>query len=63
VYVRVSQREDVVRLTVRDDGRGFDETALARSGNGLVNMRTRASEAGGTLDIRHDRGTEITLRL
>ncbi len=49
--------------TVRDDGRGFDETTLSGSGNGLQNMRARAAEARGTLDIRVDRGTEIVLRV
>ncbi|MBV8759220.1 MAG: ATP-binding protein [Deltaproteobacteria bacterium] len=52
-----------ITATVRDDGRGFDPAALPGTGNGLTNMRARATAAGGTLDIRHDSGTEITLRL
>ncbi|HEX7704187.1 MAG TPA: ATP-binding protein, partial [Kofleriaceae bacterium] len=49
--------------TVRDDGNGFEEDTLVRRGNGLTNMRSRAAEAGGTLDVRCDHGTEVTLRL
>lgn len=38
-----------LQLTVRDDGRGFDP---AQSGGlGLVTMRERAQQVGGTLDI------------
>jgi signal transduction histidine kinase len=48
---------------VRDDGRGFDETALSGTGNGLHNMRTRAAEIGGVLAIRVDGGTEVVLRI
>lgn len=49
--------------TVRDDGRGFDEAALPGTGNGLQNMRARAAEARGSLEIRIDGGTELVLRI
>jgi signal transduction histidine kinase len=49
--------------TVRDDGCGFDEAALAGTGNGLQNMRARAAEAEGALAIRVDNGTEVELRI
>jgi signal transduction histidine kinase len=60
----------VVKLTmsglvasVRDNGTGFDEPSLARRGNGLTNMRARAAEAGGKLDVHCNGGTEVVLRL
>lgn len=49
--------------TVRDDGRGFDEASLSGGGNGLANMRARAAEAGGTVVIRSNEGTEVVLRI
>lgn len=49
--------------SVRDDGSGFVENALPGTGNGLANMRARAAQAGGNLEIHHDAGTEIVLRL
>jgi signal transduction histidine kinase/ligand-binding sensor domain-containing protein len=48
---------------VRDNGKGFTEADLPGTGNGLANMRARAEEAGGTIEIRGDQGTEIVLRL
>lgn len=49
--------------TVRDDGRGFDEASLPGTGNGLANMRARAADAGGTLEVRTKGGTEVVLRI
>lgn len=56
-------------LQVRDSGRGMSAAVLERGhlpGHwGLVGMRERAQDAGGTLDIHSEagRGTRITLRL
>jgi signal transduction histidine kinase/ligand-binding sensor domain-containing protein len=49
--------------TVRDNGCGFDETTLSGTGNGLANMRARAEEAGGVLEIHSNGGTEVVLRI
>jgi signal transduction histidine kinase len=51
VAVRLEYGRDTVRLTVTDDGRGADTTALVgESGRGLAGMRERANAVGGTLD-------------
>lgn len=60
-------------LALHDDGKGFDAgghwgTPLAsstRGGNGLINMRRRARDMGGTFDIisRPGEGTTARLRL
>jgi two-component system, NarL family, sensor histidine kinase UhpB len=49
-----------VRLTIQDDGRGFD-TKAASSGFGIAGMRERAALAGGTLAIQSvaNRGTNV----
>jgi signal transduction histidine kinase len=51
-------------FTLADDGCGFDATARANPGRGLVNLGIRARELGGTLgiDSAPGKGTRITLR-
>jgi len=60
VEVRVLRLGGDVALTVTDDGRGCDP-ARADSGLGLVNMRERARQLGGTfeLDSRPGHGTTV----
>ena len=57
--------EKQFRLTVRDDGAGFDpaKPPPTSGGFGLVGMKERAAELKGELCIRSepDKGTEITL--
>ena len=64
--VRFSLRLDENRLGlwIVDDGRGFDmQTELARPdcGNGLLNMRKRISDLGGTFELHSVPGTGTTL--
>jgi ligand-binding sensor domain-containing protein/signal transduction histidine kinase len=53
-----------VRLSVRDDGRGFDAAAQIADGHfGLIGMRERAEQIGGvlTIDSANERGTQIAV--
>jgi ligand-binding sensor domain-containing protein/signal transduction histidine kinase len=53
-----------VQLSVRDDGRGFDQTKTISNGHfGLVGMRERAKQIGGELRIVSEvgSGTEIVV--
>src|SRR5215216_3130519 len=53
-----------VRLSVRDDGRGFDPNGQIADGHfGLIGMRERAEQIGGVLTIHsaNERGTEIAV--
>ncbi len=55
--IKMRCTEDLVRIEVRDEGRGFDvQTALARgvpdAGFGLFSIRERIGHAGGRVDIR-----------
>jgi ligand-binding sensor domain-containing protein/signal transduction histidine kinase len=53
-----------VRLSVRDDGRGFDPGEQIADGHfGLIGMRERAEQVGGVLSVQSakDRGTEIAV--
>ncbi|CAM5668102.1 hypothetical protein GCM10010329_08910 [Streptomyces spiroverticillatus] len=60
-------RDDRARLTVTDDGCGFDPAGVRRAGRhlGLVSMRDRASGVGGTLTVHSEpgKGTTITLEV
>jgi signal transduction histidine kinase len=64
VSVRLADRADRWRLSVVDEGAGFDPQAGLASGTGigLVNMRDRLDAVGGTLtvDSRPGRGTTVT---
>lgn len=51
VQVQLVNGSNTVRLTVSDDGRGFDASAASGRGYGLVTMRERAEALGGSLTI------------
>lgn len=54
-----------VRLIVEDDGVGFDPEAVSHNGNGLQNIRSRASRIGGRLEIDSEsgRGTRVMINI
>jgi signal transduction histidine kinase len=64
IHVSVMQRDENLELTVKDDGTGFVESEI-KAGNGLYNMRKRAEELGGKLEIASEpgKGTRVTLKL
>ncbi|MEV5715617.1 sensor histidine kinase [Amycolatopsis mediterranei] len=62
VSVRLSAVDGAVRLTVCDDGAGFDPDHA--TGFGLRGMRSRAEQVGGRLSVRSGpSGTELTLEV
>jgi signal transduction histidine kinase len=53
-----------VRLSIRDDGRGFETDRQVADGHfGLIGMRERAAQIGGVLTIHSalERGTQIAI--
>lgn len=57
------RQKNTLRITVRDNGKGFDPTK-ASGRNGLKNMRARSEEIKAGLDIHSsDSGTVITLEV
>ncbi|MGH3256795.1 MAG: sensor histidine kinase [Streptosporangiaceae bacterium] len=48
--VRLAYADDVVRLTISDDGAGFDPE-LITGGYGLRGMRDRVAQVGGTIQV------------
>ena len=70
VLVSLLKKENVVSLSIKDDGIGFDPEALRKRAPraaklGLLGMQERAHAAGGVLEIRSviSKGTEVRLEL
>src|SRR5699024_6851582 len=63
VRVSAERANGHLRLTVSDNGKGFDPSTVGDHSYGLRGMRERAELAGATLDIdsRPDDGTRIVL--
>lgn len=64
VWLSIEWIRQELRVTVRDNGRGFDRRTLA-AGDGLRNMEERAREAGGRLTVSSVKGegTRIALEV
>ncbi|MFI1396769.1 sensor histidine kinase [Streptomyces sp. NPDC020681] len=64
VSIAVEYTDAVLRLAVRDTGRGFDGVVPLR-GYGLSGLRSRAAEVGGSAEVRSapGRGTAIEVVL
>jgi signal transduction histidine kinase len=66
VRIEAALEGNSLRLTVADDGAGFDPATRDEAGaDGLRNMRERMAGIGGTLEIQSEpgTGTGVTLRL
>lgn len=63
VRVELGVEDSVLRLTIEDDGRGFEPKAVMerRGGNGLGNMRKRVEALGGQITFNSSRGTRILI--
>lgn len=61
VRIELTPREDMVEVSVRDDGVGFDPRARRASAYGLVGMRFRVEACGGklTIDSTPGQGTSV----
>ncbi|MGH9347814.1 MAG: sensor histidine kinase [Vicinamibacterales bacterium] len=53
---------DELRITIQDDGIGFDAEASAHAGLGLVGIRERIAQLGGRLSLESVPGKGTTLR-
>lgn len=68
VWLTVTERDDLLRIGVRDDGLGFDVQKTdgeydKRGSLGMLNMRERAEAIGGTLTVRSRLGAGTTIAL
>lgn len=62
VWLRIACEAGTFRVEIADNGRGFDPSAAAE-GDGLRNLRTRAQELNGKLEILSGSGKGTTFRL
>jgi signal transduction histidine kinase len=60
--IRIHEQDGRRLVSVRDDGEGFDEERVAR-GEGLKNMRQRASGIGAAFTLTSSRGVGTTLEI
>jgi len=70
IWVKVSQRQDQLNVSIRDDGLGFDverarSNAISGTSFGLLNMEERAVLVGGNMEISSmpGSGVEIVFQL
>ena len=65
VRVRTERSGPISRISVTDNGRGFDPSAVPPESYGLRGMRERAELVGATLDIRSrpKDGTRVTVEV
>jgi len=51
VVINIISNNDFAKISIEDNGSGFDFETVQHAGNGLMNMKTRATEAGFILSI------------
>ncbi len=51
-----------LEITIKDDGRGFDPDRSRPHSNGLINMKKRMRDIGGSFEIKAMEGTYVHLR-
>jgi ligand-binding sensor domain-containing protein/signal transduction histidine kinase len=69
LMVSIIQQDDIAELIVKDDGVGFNMENLGQGdheaslGNGLSNIKSRASELKATIEFKSEQGKGTFLRL
>ncbi|MCB2207822.1 MAG: VCBS repeat-containing protein [Bacteroidetes bacterium] len=63
VEINIKERSSEIHLSIKDNGIGFDISALKSKGHGITNMRIRAEEIKARFQIRSVQlhGTEIDI--
>jgi hypothetical protein len=56
VLTLLARRVVALLLSITDNGKGFNQSKHGSGGNGLLNMKKRAEELGGTFDIQSSPG-------
>jgi signal transduction histidine kinase len=59
--VTLSYTPDAILLDINDDGCGFDPEHIQGRGFGLINMRYRVGQLGGTLTVESEAGAGTTI--
>jgi len=56
VTVTIQETVKEIRVTIKDDGKGFDVNNVRLFANGLKNMRNRIEQVGGSYSITSEPG-------
>jgi two-component system sensor histidine kinase DesK len=56
-------KDELLTITIQDNGTGIPEKETGRYGNGLKNMQHRMEAVRGQLQIENHEGTKITLEV
>jgi two-component system, NarL family, nitrate/nitrite sensor histidine kinase NarX len=63
VNINISYEETMFRLSIQDNGTGFDTAVIAENHFGLVIMRERTKLLGGTIEINSEKGKGTLLEV
>ena len=64
INVQVSHQENILQLTVEDNGKGFDPKAEKGKGIGMQNVQSRVDYLNATIDfLSNEKGTSYTITM
>lgn len=63
VSLGIQVDDEALRVSIEDNGRGFDQSVTSSRGNGLQNMDKRMRNIGGTLELSSEPGKGTRIRL
>jgi len=56
INIQIDINDQAMHITIADNGKGFDHAKHGSGGNGLLNMKKRAEDLGGTIEIQSEAG-------
>jgi signal transduction histidine kinase len=60
-YISFTINEGKLLISIRDNGKGIDMANGNSFGNGIINMKERMQQAGGSFEISNHQGTMVSL--
>ena len=65
VKIEVTMNGQTMQVIITDNGKGFDQARPGSGGNGLLNMKKRAEDLGGSFEIQSEagKGTRVEFRI
>ena len=63
VHIDIVVDDDLLKISIADNGVGIDKDKLRRFGNGMSNMKRRMQSINGEVTIENNGGTVLTFEL